>query len=432
MDIRLKILEDREKRLEIISEKINSSNNLIVTIKANICGDDKNINEANIVLNYFIKKVIRKFDVISYEKVQSYDGNFYIVELNDSDYKSVKMKLVQIESNGLGRFVDLDLFKNGEKSITRTELGLPKRRCIICDKEYNTCLREKRHTADEVLESSKEQIRRLFVKKLISNTKKALIAEVTAHPKFGLVTKVDNGKHKDMDYSTFIKSIEVLEPFFEEYAFEGFDFSENTFPKLREIGKRAEDALFLATGGINTYKGIIFLLGILLPSIVDMVFNNKNFEDISENIKLLCKNILDDFNDLDTKDKLTYGEKIYLEYGITGIRGVAHSGIDIAFKLVDRFNLKTGINDLVIDILLNCMANLDDTVILHKSKIETLQYIKNKSNELQNLGLYSNNKEEFEKFTRECIELNISPGGSADIVSIILILLKIKEDYVLL
>ncbi len=432
MDIRLKILEDREKRLEIISDKINSTNNLIVTIKANICGNDKNIEEANIVLNYFIKKVLKKFDVISYEKVNSYDGDFYLVELNESNYNAVKIKLVEIESLGIGRFVDLDLFKNGEKSITRTELGLPKRRCIICDGEYNTCLREKRHTLDEVLKSSKEQIRSLFIENLIFNTKKSLIAEVTAHPKFGLVTKLDNGKHKDMDYSTFIKSIEVLVPYFREYAVEGFEFSENTFPKLREIGKRAEDALFEATGGINTYKGIIFLLGILLPSIVDVVFKGKYLEDISENIKLLCNDILDDFKDIDKKEKLTYGEKIYLDYGITGIRGVAHSGIEIAFKLVDRFSLKTGINDLVIDILLNCMANIDDTVILHKSKIETLQYVKKKSSELLELGFYSNNEEEFEAFTKECIELNISPGGSADIVTVILLLLKIKEDYVLL
>ncbi len=372
MDIRFKILEDREKRLEIISEKIESTNNLLVTVKANICGDNKNIKEANIVIEYFKNKVENSFNILSIEKIESYDGNFYLLELDEQDYLNIKLRLIEVESCKLGRFVDLDLFKNGEKSISRKDLGLHPRTCIICGDNYNVCLREKRHTVDEILECTKSTIKNAFVDILVSITSQSLLEEVSAHPKFGLVTRVNSGKHKDMDYNTFLESIVVLKPYFEEYAFEGYNFNEDTFLKLRRIGTRAESTLLEKTYGVNTYKGIIFLLGILLPSIVDSVYNGKTFVDIQENIKFLCKDILMDFKNISEKDTLTYGEKIYLEYGITGVRGVAESGIKIAFDLENKFKLSKNRNDLVINILLQAMATLDDTVILHKGTIVTI------------------------------------------------------------
>ncbi len=451
MDIRLKILEDREKRLNLIINKLENSKNLFVTVKCNICGNDKNIKETNILLEYFKNILVASFKVVNIEKYECYDGNFYLAEISiaqsyeldyeyeenfEERYVEVKRKLIDIENSDLGRFIDLDLFTNAEKSVSRSDLGLPSRKCILCDDNINICLREKRHTLDEVYSHTVNSIKKAFVTKLVSITSQALEDEVSAHPKFGLVTKVDSGKHKDMDFNTFIDSIEVLQAYFEEYCYEGFDFNENTFSKLREIGIRAEKALLEKTKGVNTYRGVIFLLGILLPSIVDAVYNKKPFEDIQKNIKFLCKDILKDFDNLEEKIKnnqtLTYGEKIYKEYGITGIRGEAKEGINIAFELEKQFNSsKANINDLVIDILLNSMARLEDTVILHKHSIDTLNYVKSKSYDIINIGGYSTNigKKSVECFTDECIKLNLSPGGSADIVTIVLILIKIRRMF---
>ncbi len=430
MDIRLKILDDREKRLNIIAKKIKNTDNLLLTIKANICGNNKNIREANIVIEYFKNKVLKHFESISIEKIESFDGNFYLLELDEQEYLKVKKHLIEIESCELGRYVDLDLFKDGEKSISRRDLDIPARRCLVCGKDYNLCLREKSHSVEEVLEITKESIKKSFVDILISMTTQSLVEEVTAHPKFGLVTKLSSGKHKDMNYETFIDSIDVLQPFFVEYALEGYNFDEESFAKLREIGNRAEVCLLEKTQGVNTYKGIIFLLGILLPSIVDCVYNNKSFEDIQKNIKFLCRDILNDFNNIDQKSILTYGERIYLDYGITGIRGVAESGIEIAFDLEKKIELCDNRNDLVIDILLHTMTELDDTVILHKGSIEILNYLKRKSKEIIELGGYATDlgNDCVEKLTQECIMYNVSPGGSADIVTIVLILLKVRDE----
>ncbi len=279
------------------------------------------------------------------------------------------------------------------------------------------------------MDNAKEKLKEKIVDFAVSSLEK----EVMAHPKFGLVTSQSQGKHTDMDYNTFLVSIQAIKPFLYEYAQEGFSLDKNTFTKLREIGVRAETEMFKATKNINTHKGIIFLLGFLIPSIIDVIYNEKDYNKIKENIKFLGRDLLKDFENIHEKTELTYGEKVYIKYGITGIRGAVYDGMDIAFKILENIEDSdvSDDNTLVINILLNAMMSLDDTVILHKKNIETLNYVKQKSTEIIKLGGFNTNigKGVVNSFTEECIKLNISPGGSADLVSVVLILLRVKEEF---
>lgn len=154
-----KILDAREERLNIITKKREKTNNLLICVKVNICGNDKNIFETNIVLNHFINIIKEEFNIINIDKYESFDGNFFLVEITENDVVTVKTKLVDIENRKLGRYVDLDLYGNSQKSVTRGDLGLPKRKCIICNDDYTICQRERRHTVEEVINKTKEDIR---------------------------------------------------------------------------------------------------------------------------------------------------------------------------------------------------------------------------------------------------------------------------------
>ncbi len=435
MDIRYKILEDREKRTQLIMDKIRDTNNYFVVIKGNICGDDKNIKEVNLILTFFLKEVLNIFNYKSYEKVNSYDGDYYIVELVDNNEIDIKKQLIDIESCDLGRFIDLDLFTGLSSSISRKDLNVIKRPCIVCGGDYNICSRERRHTLDEVLIKTKTLIRKGFVEKIVFDTCESLKEEVVAHPKFGLVTKKHNGKHKDMDYNTFLLSIDAIKPFLYKYAFEGFSIDDSTYKKLKNIGIEAEKAMFEATNGINTHKGIIFLLGFILPTIVFSIYNNQDFDKIQENVKFLSKDILKDFEKLDVKEKLTFGESIYINHGITGIRGEVHNGFKTAFDICNTYFQNyledSEINKSVINILLLCMLNLDDTVVLHNKDLKTLEYVKNTAREIIKVGSYNTNigMKLIDEYTKVFIERNISPGGSADMVTVILLLMKIRRKF---
>ena len=94
-----------------------------------------------------------------------------------------------------------------------------------------------------------------------AEAQRALRLEVETFPKPGLVSHTDNGSHTDMDASTFHASTSALGPFFAELTAAGFD--DCPMSTLRVIGLKAESAMLLATGGINTHRGAIFGLGLL-------------------------------------------------------------------------------------------------------------------------------------------------------------------------
>jgi triphosphoribosyl-dephospho-CoA synthase len=90
---------------------------------------------------------------------------------------------------------------------------------------------------------------------------RALYAEVMLEPKPGLVSLRDNGSHTDMSAATFVKSLFALRHYFGHMARAGalahpFDF-------LQALGLAAEERMLSATGGVNTHRGAVFLLGLL-------------------------------------------------------------------------------------------------------------------------------------------------------------------------
>jgi triphosphoribosyl-dephospho-CoA synthase len=108
----------------------------------------------------------------------------------------------------------------------------------------------------------RQALQRSLVSELIAEQAiLALLHELAAWPKPGLVSHVDSGSHADMDAAMMQASAEALRPFFAELAMAGRDGAD--MGRLRTIGLQAEAAMLAATGGINTHRGAIFGLGLL-------------------------------------------------------------------------------------------------------------------------------------------------------------------------
>lgn len=166
---------------------------------------------------------------------------------------------------------------------------------------------------------------------------KALLYEVSLSPKPGLVDRLTNGAHQDMDYDTFIDSITGLRPFFMRYLQAGFKHHgtmAQLFTQLRQIGIEAEAAMLKATAGINTHKGANFSFAILLGATgyylqqsSAIIFSPEDSQTIVQLASEMTTALVEkDFQQLPAKKNLSYGEKLYLEYGLTGIRGEAVAG----------------------------------------------------------------------------------------------------------
>jgi triphosphoribosyl-dephospho-CoA synthase len=92
----------------------------------------------------------------------------------------------------------------------------------------------------------------------------ALHDELALAPKPGLVSFADNGSHEDMDANTFMRSLFALRGYFVQIAELGA--AKAPFEALERCGIAAESRMLAATGGVNTHRGAIFMLGLLCAS----------------------------------------------------------------------------------------------------------------------------------------------------------------------
>ena len=112
----------------------------------------------------------------------------------------------------------------------------------------------------------------------------ALLEEVYTVPKPGLVDPYSCGAHTDMDVQTFERSAEALYPWFVRMAYQGYQLTctpEDLFREIRKTGMFAEEAMYRATGHVNTHKGMIFTL---------YVYSVRQREDVSRKTERLLYN----------------------------------------------------------------------------------------------------------------------------------------------
>lgn len=176
------------------------------------------------------------------------------------------------ERDALGRLFDLDVLAPGGGKLSREDLGFPPRPCLICGQRGKGCASRRIHAVQELQEKTDGILSRCFAARdretLAAMAGRALLYEVCTTPKPGLVDRWNNGSHRDMDVFTFMDSTTALLPYFKKAVEIGQETAgeppARTFRRLREAGLRAEKAMFCATKGVNTHKGLIFSLGCIL------------------------------------------------------------------------------------------------------------------------------------------------------------------------
>ena len=81
----------------------------------------------------------------------------------DMDPLELKRMMVSIENtHELGRLYDIDIFDKNHNQISRSDLGLESRKCLICDKDARLCMREKNHSYEDLILKIEELSRVYF------------------------------------------------------------------------------------------------------------------------------------------------------------------------------------------------------------------------------------------------------------------------------
>jgi holo-ACP synthase len=77
----------------------------------------------------------------------------------DADPLALKRTLVALEEqHPLGRLWDADVIGPGGKAVSRQQLGLPARRCLICEQPAHACARSGTHPLADLRRAIKDRI----------------------------------------------------------------------------------------------------------------------------------------------------------------------------------------------------------------------------------------------------------------------------------
>ena len=263
----------------------------------------------------------------------------------------------------------------------------------------------------------------------------ALQAELDTTPKPGLVDRNDNGAHCDMDHALMQRSIQALHPYFVRLAQLGFTDKQPCHDEIVNIGIEAEREMFKATGGVNTHKGALFSIGLAAVALAGEAFsritqaercgtmayndvNSKQIQSLSNSIASLAR-LFPDTNG-------THGSKAKANNILKGALDNAREGYTQLFKAWLPFYIDCiaeGDNYALHKTLLRIMCDIDDTNIVYRTSMETMQEVKAEARQMLDTSRNIVNFEAaLQAMNTDYIHRNISPGGSADMLSLVVFL----------
>lgn len=434
------MLEAREKRVER-QEKLLKECSCLICFTMNIAGPYK---ISDCIMRAYAEGVAKIYRILEQNGIETIKAEQIIEKTGMESYIAlqqnplkIKRLMVQIEDNfELGRLFDIDVIRPDGEKVSRADIGMDGRSCMICGSEGSGCARSRRHSVEELQQCFINKICDYFncqyADYLAQSAVKALMYEVSVTPKPGLVDRADNGSHKDMDFFTFINSSTALYDYFKKCALKAVELSDKTpqilFDNLRYLGLEAESKMYQHTFGVNTHKGAIFSFGIIIASTAYLTENGR--EATAENVLDICSQMaqvsLADFENPNIHQ--SFGKQIFAQQKIKGIRGQAAAGypdVKPALALLKKCLQKgDGFDTAGAKVLCLLMSELEDTNVIRRSDVDTLKMVHSKASAI----LESDNfAEEFAALNDEFVKLNISHGGCADLLAICFLLYFICE-----
>lgn len=251
---------------------------------------------------------------------------------------------------------------------------------------------------------------------------RALWHEVTAYPKPGLVSLIDNGSHRDMSAAHFWRSTLALRGYFGAVAAAGSRAAD--FAELRELGLQAERRMLLATGGVNTHRGAIFNLGLLAAA--------AGYADYAGTQMRLGDVVMQRWGAAlagHSTNPHSHGSAVARQHGHRGALAQAQSGFPtvygVALPALRRALLLGAAPQAArVQAFFALLAELDDTNLLHRGGAAGLSFAQASARRfLERGGVFASDwTETATQVHRDFVERNLSPGGCADLLAAALLI----------
>jgi triphosphoribosyl-dephospho-CoA synthase len=236
-----------------------------------------------------------------------------------------------------------------------------------------------------------------------------------------------------MDAATFMRSLFALRVYFLEIAQAGSRRA--AFAELKRLGIAAEAVMLQATGRVNTHRGAIFSLGLLVAAAAALRADGVLFP----RGEVVCEETSQRWGtDLlrAPLDATSHGQLAARQYAAGGARAEAACGFpnlrEIALPAL-RACLASGLNPnaALAHCLMSLICHMEDTNLLHRGGREGLAFAQEKARVFLADGgaRVTGWQARLSTIAAEFVAQNLSPGGSADLLACAWFLFKLEQGF---
>lgn len=269
--------------------------------------------------------------------------------------------------------------------------------------------------------------------RLADQAVQALLDEVALSPKPALVDQRGSGAHRDLNLSLMQASAWSLWSGFQAMAqaaqAEG-QVTQALRERIGQLGREAEAEMLRVTEGVNTHRGAIWALGLLVTA---TALNPKaqTTQAIARSAAELAR-----LPDRQAPAQApSNGQRVMQRYGVRGARGEAQAGFpSVVLNALPqlRASRTAGATESQarLDALLAIMATLEDTCVLHRAGLDGLLCMQQGSRAVLESGGSATlmGRQHLRALDQTLVALNASPGGAADLLAATLFLDALETD----
>lgn len=247
-----------------------------------------------------------------------------------------------------------------------------------------------------------------------------LIDEARLSPKPGLVDSRGNGAHRDLTLALMERSAHSLMPTF--LALARHSWLRPADIALREtvgrLGRDGEQQMMTATGGVNTHRGAIWALG-LLVSATAMQGGAASADHLTRTAAVLAT-----LPDSRAPRVFSKGLKATHRYRVPGAREEAQQAFPHVMKLalpqlLTSRAVGASESQARLDALMAIMTSLSDTCVLSRAGMDGLNAMQQGARAVLLAGgcRTAAGQVALAQLDRRMLALNASPGGAADLLA---------------
>ncbi|MBD8214581.1 triphosphoribosyl-dephospho-CoA synthase [Erwinia persicina] len=261
--------------------------------------------------------------------------------------------------------------------------------------------------------------------RLASLATRCLLMEANLTPKPGLVDRRGSGSHHDLTLALMERSAHSLTPMFREMALQSWRRPADI--ALRQtagrLGRDGEAVMMRETGGVNTHRGAIWALG-LLVSAVSMCGGTGSLTQVISTAARLAQ-----LPDEAAPKLFSNGLRASSRYRLPGAREEAREGFPHVVRLAlpqlwQSRQQGAGVDAARLDALMAIMTSLSDTCVLSRAGMAGLVTMQQGARAVLAAGGVQQpaGYQALLQLDAQMLALNASPGGAADLLSAALFL----------